>query len=117
MVSAGFSLQNSLRRVLFLEEIFLLAKISMKMVLGISFLAFSNADVKFDIKKLTWRKYIVIEIIPVARQVEWIDKYKFVEAALDRALKTFVVYIAVLELLVGMMIIHPTKKLLLVAFQ
>ncbi len=64
IVSASFSLQDSLRRVRFFEETFLLANISMKMVLGMLFLAFSNADFQFDAEKLTWRFYITAEALP-----------------------------------------------------
>ncbi len=45
MVVAAFSLQDSLGKVLFFEETFLLADTSMKMVLGMPFLALSNTDI------------------------------------------------------------------------
>ncbi len=47
MISAKFSLQDSLGRVRFFEETFLLADISMEVVLGMPFLSLSNADVEF----------------------------------------------------------------------
>ncbi len=54
MVLASFSLQDSLGRVRFFEETFLLAEINIEMVLEIPFLSFSNADVKFtELGKLT----------------------------------------------------------------
>ncbi len=44
MVSASFLLQDSLGRVRFFEETFLLTDTSMEVVLGMPFLALSNAD-------------------------------------------------------------------------
>ncbi len=48
MASAGFSLQDSLERVRFFEETFLLADISIEVVLGMPFLSLSNADFQFS---------------------------------------------------------------------
>ena len=45
MAVAAFSLQNSLGKVRFFEETFLLVDTSMKVVLGMLFLALSNADI------------------------------------------------------------------------
>ncbi len=44
MVSASFSLHNSLGKVRFFKETFLLADTSMEVVLGMLFLALSNAN-------------------------------------------------------------------------
>lgn len=44
IASASFLLQNSLRRVWFFEEIFLLADTSIEVILRMPFLSFSNAD-------------------------------------------------------------------------
>ncbi len=44
MVSASFLLQDRLERVRFFEETFLLVDTSIEMVLGMFFLALSNAD-------------------------------------------------------------------------
>ncbi len=53
MVSASFSLQDSLERVRFFEKTFLLADTSMEVVLGMPFLAFSDAYFQFGAEKLT----------------------------------------------------------------
>ena len=45
MVIAGFSIQDKLSRARFFEETFLLADISMEVVLEIPFLPLSNADI------------------------------------------------------------------------
>lgn len=47
MVLARFSLQDNLERVWFFKETFLLADISLKMVLEMPFLSLNNADIKF----------------------------------------------------------------------
>ncbi len=52
MTSARFSLQDSLGRVRFFEKIFLLADTSIEVVLGMPFLALSNADFQFGAEEL-----------------------------------------------------------------
>lgn len=47
MGSARFLHQNNLQRVRYFEETFLLANISIKIILGRPFLSFSNANIKF----------------------------------------------------------------------
>lgn len=77
------------------------------------FLVFNNPDIKFNTKKLTWRKYIIIEVMPITRWVVLIDKHEFVEATLDEASEMFVVYMTILKLLVLIIIIYPPRKSLL----
>ncbi len=97
MAVAAFSLQDSLGKVRFFEETFLLTNTNMKVVLEMPFLAFSNADIQFGAEKLTWRSYTTAEALPTARWVELIGKYKFAKAALDENSETFVVHVAALE--------------------
>ena len=81
----------------------------MKIVLKMPFLALSNADVEFtELGKLTWRSYIAAEALPTTSQIELIDKREFARAGLDKNSKTFVIYVAVLEVLTTMLI-HPSK--------
>ncbi len=109
MASARFSLHDSLGRVWFFEETFLLADTSMEVVLGILFLSLSNADVEFaELRKLTWRLYTVAEALPTTRLVELIDKREFVKAALDGNSSIFMVYVVALELPTAMPI-HPSR--------
>ncbi len=59
MASASFVLEDSLKRAQFFEETFLLADISIDVVLRMLFLLLSNADVEFaELEKLTLRLYI-----------------------------------------------------------
>ncbi len=105
MVSASFSLQDSLERVRFFEKTFLLADTSMEVVLGIPILALSNANFQFGAEKLTWRSYIAAEALPTISWVELIDKREFARVALDKNSETFVVYVSALEATT----IHPSQ--------
>ncbi len=54
MISASFLLQDSLGKVRFFKETFLLTDTSMEVVLGMPFLFLNNVDVKFaELEKLT----------------------------------------------------------------
>ena len=97
MAVAAFSLQNSLGKVRFFEGTFLLADTSMKVVLGMPFLALSNVDIQCRAERLTWRSYTAAETLPISRWVKLIDKHEFAKAALDENSETFVVHIAALE--------------------
>lgn len=67
----------------------------MEVVLEMSFLSISNANVKFvELEKLIWRFYITAEVLSTAIQVKLINKRKFVKAALDKNSEIFVIYIA-----------------------
>ena len=69
------------------------------------FLTFSNADVQFVEKELTWRSYTTAEALPTTKRVELINKKEFAKAAMDENSETFVVHIVSLDL--G---IHPNKE-------
>ena len=91
MVLADFQVEDKLGRARFFQETFLLADISAEVVLGMPFLTFSNANVQFVEKELTWRSYITAEALPSTKRVELIDKKEFAKAALDENSETFVV--------------------------
>ena len=67
MVIAAFQVVNKLSCSQFFQETFLLADISIEVVLGILFLTFSNADVQFAEKKLIWRIYTTEEALLTTR--------------------------------------------------
>lgn len=48
--------------------------------------------------------YITIEAIPIAKQVELINKYKFVKVALDKNSGIFIIHVTALEALAKMTI-------------
>lgn len=63
------------------------------------YLAFSNTDIQFKVEKLTWRFFTTAKTLSTVRQMELINKHKFVNAALNENSKTFVIYIAALKAL------------------
>lgn len=65
MTLTKFLLQNSLQGIRFFEKIFLLTNTSIKVILGMFFLSFSNTKVKFAEKlgKLTQKSYIAAKVL------------------------------------------------------
>ena len=117
MALAGFSIKDSLGRVRFFGETFLLAYIRMEVALGMLFLSLSNAGFQFVAGELTWRSYTVAEALPTSRRIELIDKHEFDKAALGKNSETFVVNVAALEAPEPAISIHPSWALLLAAMQ
>lgn len=66
MITAGFSTWNSLEKVWFFEETFLLDDTNMKVVLEMLFLKLSNVNIKFAAGELIWRSYTIIKA-PIAK--------------------------------------------------
>ena len=106
MVLAHFQVEDKLGRIQFFQETFLLADLSAEVVLGMPFLTFSNADVQFLEKELTWRSYTTAEALPTTKRVELINKKEFAKAALDEKSETFVVHVISLNRTPG---IHPDR--------
>lgn len=104
MALAIFSLQDSLGKVQFFEQTFLLVNTNIKVVLNIVFRAISNTNFQFDIKKFTWRSYIVAKALSTTSPVKLIDKKEFPKAALDENSETFIVHVSALEATT----IHPS---------
>lgn len=67
MVLASFQVNNKFGKSQFFYKTFLLANISMEVVLGMYFLIFSNANVLFLERELTWRSYILAEALPITK--------------------------------------------------
>ena len=66
----------------------------MEVVLGMFFLIFSNVDVQFAKKEVTWKTYITKKAFPTTYQVKIINQKKFAEAALDENVEAFVMHIS-----------------------
>lgn len=62
-------LHDSQERDRLFKKTYLLDDTSMDVVLGISFLSLNNSSSKFDIKKLNWRLYTAIEILPTVAKI------------------------------------------------
>ena len=103
-------MEDKVGKARFFQETFLLADISVEMVLGMPFLTLSNADIQFLEKELTWRSYTTAKALPTTKRVELIDKKEFVKAALNENSETFVVHVATLEAPLSGMTIHLLRE-------
>ena len=108
MVLASFQVEDTLGRARFFQETFLLADLSVEVVLGMPFLTLSNANIQFAQKELTWRSYTTAEALPTTKRVEIIDRKEFAKAALDEHVEAFVVHVTSLSL--NSMSIHPARE-------
>ena len=93
MVVTAFSMTDKANQVKFLEEIFLVANVSPKVVLGMFFLILSGANIDFLGWKLRWRTYTTKEALLTTRYIELVGKKEFAAAAFDPEHKTYVVYV------------------------
>lgn len=93
---AGFLLLDKLKKVWFFKKTFLLTETSIEVVLEISFLIFSNANIQFIEKKLIWRSYIAAKALLTTKRVELIDRKDFATIILDENKEIFILYIATL---------------------
>ena len=93
MVIADFSVKNKLGRVQFFQKTFMLANIGLEVVLGILFLTFNQADIRFAEQELVWRTYTATEALPTTKRAEIIDKKEFAAAALNADNEIFVVHV------------------------
>ena len=82
----------------------------MKMVLKMPFLTFSNVDIQFTQKELTWRSYTIAEAPLTSKRVEFMDKKKFAKVVLDDKFETFMVHVTAQEALLIWMTIHPLQE-------
>ena len=103
-------MEDKLGKARFFQETFLLANTSIEIILGMPFLALSNADIQFPKKKLTWKSYTTIEALPNTKQVESIDKKEFAKAALDTESETFVMHVSALEAPLSGLSIYPDRE-------
>ena len=97
MTLAGFSIQDRFKKAHFYKKIFLLANTSMKVVLEMFFLACSNADFLFGVKKLIWRSYITTGALPMISWIELINKSEVAKAVLNENSETFMIYVTALK--------------------
>ena len=108
MVLASFQVEDKLKIVRFFLKTFFLADTSAKIVPGMPYLTFSNTDVLFSDRKLTWRSYTTAKPLPITKQVELINKKEFAKAALDKNVEAFVLHMTLLSL--SSIFIHPARE-------
>lgn len=98
MVLVGFLIYNKLNKIQFFKETFLLTNTSIEVVLNMSFLSFSNANIKLiEVKRLILRTYTIVEVIVINQKIKLISRYEFLKAALDENSETIVVHIATVK--------------------
>ena len=107
IVIAAFQVVDKLGRSQFFQETFLLADISIKVVLGKPFFTLSNVNIQCAEKELTWKTYTTKDALPTTGQVEIINCKEFAKAVLDENDKAFVVHVSSLGL---RMSIHPIRE-------
>lgn len=66
----------------------------MKVVLEISFLTFSNANIWFAKKKYIHKSYIIAKALPTIQKVKLINNREFTATVIDENSKIFVIYVA-----------------------
>ena len=69
MVIANFQVEDKASRPRFFQETFLVTNTKFEVILGMSFLKISNADVSFGKRTLTWKTYITNKTLSTTEQV------------------------------------------------
>ena len=112
MVVIAFLVIDRANQVRFFEKTFLVANVSLEVVLGMPFFILSSADIDFSVQELRWRTYTTKEVSPTTRHVKLVGKQEFVAAALYPEYKTYVVYVASLSStpLVTPLDVHPFQR-------
>ena len=100
-------------RARFFQKMFLLADLSIEIVLRVLFFTFRNANIKFAQKEFIWRFYFTAKAPPTIKQVEIINRKKFANMALDEHIEAFIVYITSLAIM-SLYLVRKTQMVLLV---
>ena len=93
----AFSVTDKANRVRFFEETFLVANVSLEIVLGMPFLTLSGTNVDFLGRELQWRTYSTEKALPTTKRVKLVGKKEFAAVALNPKSEIFVVHIASLS--------------------
>ena len=96
MVIVNCSAKDKLGKIRFFQKTFLLANISLEVVLEMLFLTFSKANIRFAERELVWRTYTAAEALLTTKRVEIINKREFAIAVLNADDEIIVVYVAAL---------------------
>ncbi len=108
IIVSTFFVSDKHSRERFFEKSFLLTHVKPDIVLGMSFLTMSNANIDFLARDLQWRSYTIRDVLPTIRQVKLIGKKEFAAAILDPKYKAFVVHVAALNIDSGDKV-HPSR--------
>ena len=96
MVIVDYPVKDKLETLRFFQKTFLLANISLEVVLRMLFLTLSKANIRFVKRELVWRTYTAVEALSTTKRVEIINKKEFAAAALNADDEIFMVNIAAL---------------------
>ena len=112
IVVVAFLVEDEVNQVRCFKKIFLVANVSLEVVLGISFLTLSSVDVDFSGQELRWRSYTTKKMLPTTRRVELMDKKEFAAAALDLKYEIYVIYVTSLSSapLVVFLNVYPSRR-------
>lgn len=92
MIIAQFLIQNKLEIGWFFDKTFLIADISMELILEMPFLTLSNENTRFlERGDLTWKNYTITEALLTAKRIELINKKKFGKETLHENAKIFLI--------------------------
>lgn len=90
----GFLLQDKLKKTEFLEKIFLLANVHIKIIRAMLLVFLSNVNNLFiEAENVIGRNFITIKDLSDIKSVELIEKKEFSKMVLDMNNKTLVLYI------------------------
>ena len=93
MVIAAFLVTDKANQVKFFQETFLVANVSLKIVLRMLFFTLNDANVDFLDQELRLKTYITKEAFLTTRRIELIDKKEFAAIALGSAYETYIVHV------------------------
>ena len=79
----------------------------MAVVLGMTFLIFSNIDVQFAKKEIIWKNYTTKKALSTTHQVKLVDQKKYAKVVLDKNIEVFVTHVSFLGL---KLTIHLVRK-------
>ena len=94
MVIVDLQIEDKISRSKFFQETFLVANIKFEVILGMSFLKLSNADVLFGEKTFIWRFFTTSKALLITKQIQIINKKNFVIVAFDSNSKMFIMNVA-----------------------
>ena len=93
IVVAAFLVTDKANRIRLFEKTFLMANVSSKVVLGVSFLTLSDADIDFLVRELRWRTYATKKALSTNRRIKLVGKKVFATAVLDSEYEIYIVHV------------------------
>ena len=103
-----FQVEDKGGRPRFFQKTFLVANTKFEIILKMSFLKTSNANMAFGKKTLKWKLYTTNKALLTTKQIQLVNPKEFVITALDADSETFVVHIDLWKW--EKMVIDPVKK-------